>query len=185
MSVFRLLCMCTANRCRSPMAEAIATTLLAARGVDAVVVSAGVLESGRPATSGAVATMKRRGVDLRSHRSHHLDVDTVRAADLILTMERRHLTTVAELDVDAVTRAFPLRELAELAPLVGWRSGHVSVAEWVRRANATRAPGAVLSAAADHDVADPMGGPSRAYRRTADELEQLLDEVFSFMFPVS
>ena len=35
MSPFRLLCMCTANRCRSPMAEVLAAQLLSERAIDA------------------------------------------------------------------------------------------------------------------------------------------------------
>jgi protein-tyrosine phosphatase len=165
------------------MAEAIAREMLAQRGVDAEVVSAGQLESGIPATSGAIQCMSRRGIDLSTHLSHQLDVDTVRAADLILTMERRHLTSIAALDVAAVPRAFPVKELAELAPIVGRRAPDVSVQEWVRRAHAMRAPGSVLAATTDDDVADPMGGPGRAYRRTADELDELLRRIFDSLFP--
>lgn len=180
---FRLLCMCTANRCRSPMAEAMARRMLAERGVDAEVVSAGVMEGGAPATGGSISAMGRRELDLSEHRSHQLDAETTAAADLILTMERRHLTTVAELDVEAVHRAFPLKELAELAPTVGWRPPGLTVQEWIRRADATRTPGAVLSASTGSDVADPMGGPRRAYRQTADEIEALLEVVISALFP--
>ena len=35
----------------------------------------------------------------------------------------------------------------------------------------------------ESDIDDPMGGPNRAYRRTADSLEELLTEVFSRLFP--
>lgn len=181
---FRLLCMCTANRCRSPMAEAIATSLLAARDVDAVVVSAGTMEGGSPATGGSISAMARRGIDLSGHRSHEVDAETVAAADLILTMERRHLTTIAQLDVQAVRRAFPLKELAELAPLVGWRPDGITAQEWVRRADALRSPQVVLSASTDSDVADPMGGPRRAYRQTAEEIDGLLRTVLGALFPV-
>lgn len=165
------------------MAEALARVQLATRGVDAEVVSVGQLESDVPATSGAVQSMHRRGIDLSAHRSHQIDLDTVRAADLILAMERRHLTAIAALDVHAVPRAFPIRELAELAPIVGRRPPDVSVQEWVRRAHAMRAPGTVLAATTDLDVADPMGGPGRAYRRTADELDELLRRIFDSLFP--
>ena len=184
MRPFRLLCVCTANRCRSPMAEVLAAQLFSARGIDADVVSAGVLESGVPATHDAVRTMRRRDLDLSAHRSHQLDADTVAAADLILTMERRHLTTIADLDVRAIERSFPLRELAELAPMVGARHDGVPVQEWIRRASATRPHGSVLTANTQLDVADPMGGTSRAYRKTADEIEGLLTTVTSYLFPI-
>jgi protein-tyrosine phosphatase len=184
MSVFRLLCMCTANQCRSPMAEVLAANQLMERGVDAVVVSSGMLDGGKPATNGSVNTMRTRGFDLSLHQSRQIDPDTIGAADLILTMERRHLTAIAELDVDAVVKSFPLKELAELAPIVGWRSTTVSVSDWVRQANALRLPGSVLSRETQFDVADPMGGSKRNYAKAADEISELLETVFRFLFPV-
>lgn len=183
MSVFRLLCMCTANRCRSPMAQLIAAELLDERGVDAEVVSAGVLEGGAPATADAVRAVFRMGLDLSAHVSHEVDADTVAAADLVLVMERRHLVTIAELDITAVEHSFTLKELAALAPVVGRREGVVSTSEWIRRASALRPPGGVLAAGTAMDVHDPMGESRRAYRRTADEIRELLDTIFSFMFP--
>ena len=184
MTVFRLLCMCTANQCRSPMAEALAEHQLLERGVDSVVVSSGMLEGGKPATSGSVNAIRNRGFDISMHQSQQIDSDTVGAADLILTMERRHLTAIAELDVDAVQKAFPLKELAELAPIVGWRPPDLSVRDWIRQANALRTPGAVLSRETQFDVADPMGGSKRNYAKAAEEINGLLETVFRFLFPV-
>ncbi len=183
MGVFRLLCMCTANQCRSPMAEVLATKQLTERGIDAVVVSAGMLKGGKPATAGSLNAMRNQGFDLSTHLSKQIDSETLNAADLILTMERRHLTAVAELDVDAVQKAFPLKELAELAPIVGWRPVEMLVSDWVMQANALRTPGAVLSRDSKFDVADPMGGSKRNYTKTAEEITALIDTVFRFLFP--
>ena len=68
--MFRLLVVCTANRCRSPMAEVIAADLLAQPGVDAAVASCGAMEAGRAASPGAVRAMAARGLDLSTHLSH-------------------------------------------------------------------------------------------------------------------
>ena len=41
-------------------------------------------------------------------------------------------------------------------------------------ADAMRLPEAVLTGNSDSDLDDPMGGPSRAYRRTADRIDELV-----------
>lgn len=180
---FRLLMMCTANQCRSPMAEAIAAAQLAERGVDAVVASCGVLPGGVPPSAGAVRAMKRRGLDISTHLSHQLDSVTLDAADLIITMERRHLTTIAELSVVAVERGFTLVELDDLAATVGVRPPGCTTGEWIERINRMRHPSSVLAFDTDADIEDPMGGPSRAYRRTADLIEHRLSSVVDHLFP--
>lgn len=181
--VFRLLFVCTANQCRSPMAEVLARKWLADRGVDAELASCGIMEGGVPASQGAVKAMARRGLELSEHRSRQMDSDTVGAASLILTMERRHLTSVAELSMPALERSFTLRELAELAGVVGYRHPKVGVAAWIAQANALRLPGTILTMNAASDVDDPMGGPARAYRRTADQLEELISQSLGSLFP--
>jgi len=180
---FRLLVVCTANRCRSPMAERLAADQLRRRGVDAEVRSSGTMEGGVPATDGARRALARRGLDLSEHTSRQLDADTIEVADLIVTMERRHLGAVAELSIEAVRRSFPLKELAALAAATGTRPPAVPVSEWIARADRMRHPSSVLSVSTSDDVQDPMGGSRRDYRRTADELDDLLDQVFSRLFP--
>ncbi len=181
--VFRLLFVCTANQCRSPMAEAIASNILSTSGIDAAVASCGVMEGGSPASAGAVRAVARRGLDLSDHVSHQMDSVTVAAADLIVTMERRHIAFVAELSITAVRRTFTLRELADLAVVVGPRRRGATVDSWIREADAMRMPEAVMSMGTESDVDDPMGGPNRAYRRTADQIEELLTVTLRSLFP--
>lgn len=166
---FRLMVMCTANRCRSPMAEVLAVQHLGRRGVDALVVSCGTMDEGIEATRGSRKAMAKRGLDLSTHRSKRIDAETLRYADLILTMERRHLGAVAELSMDALQRAFTLKELADLAAMVGPRPRSTTAPGWISRANAMRIPGTTLVLNTDDDIADPMGGSMRDYRRTAEE----------------
>lgn len=181
--VFRLLVVCTANQCRSPMGEALARNLLEQRSVDCEVVSSGVLPGGATASRGAISAMRRRGLDLSAHRSHQLDRDTVEAADLIITMERAHIASVAELSLAAVGRTFTLVELADLASVAGPRADGVAVVDWIAAANRMRHPSAVMAVGEGDDVQDPMGGPSRAYRRAAEQIDALLTSVVDAMFP--
>src|SRR5512136_320070 len=88
-----VLFVCTANQCRSPMAEVLLKSLAAQRGeADRwQIQSAGTwTEPGRPATQLSQAVMRRRGIDLSSHRSHLIDADTLGAAEVILVMTRYH-----------------------------------------------------------------------------------------------
>ncbi len=184
-SVFRLLFVCTANQCRSPMAEVMARRMLEQRGADAVVASCGTMEGGVRASAGSVRAMLRKGLDLSTHLSHQLDVDTVGAATLIVTMERQHIASVAELSISAVNRTFTLPEIADLSTLVGPRRPPTTVQEWVERANRMRDPATIMTVSADSDVRDPMGGSKRDYRRTADQIEALLGTTLGAVFPIS
>jgi protein-tyrosine-phosphatase len=75
-----------------------------------VVDSAGTAAwDGQPATEPSVEVAAREGVDLKSHRSRRLTPALLREADLVLVMERGHLTTVRTLGADAA-RAHILSE---------------------------------------------------------------------------
>jgi protein-tyrosine phosphatase len=102
-SPYRVLLVCTGNTCRSPMAEALARSLLRDRpGLE--VASAGVYASdGGAASPEAVAAMRERGLDLSQHRSRLLTAEMVAEADGIYTMTGSHRR--------AVLQAFPEAEL--------------------------------------------------------------------------
>jgi len=87
---------CSGNTCRSPMAAGWFVKALGSDRERVEVMSAGTgaLE-GRPATPPAVETAARDGVDLAGHRSRRATPELVRAADLVLVMERAHLAVVS------------------------------------------------------------------------------------------
>ena len=89
----KLLLVCTGNICRSPMAEAIARRLLAARGrEDVTVASAGTAaQDGAPASEGAYLIALEHGLDLSAHRARQITTDMVAAADLVLGMRLHHV----------------------------------------------------------------------------------------------
>ena len=97
----QVLFVCSGNTCRSPLAEA---ALRAALGPDAArvqVSSAGIATAdGLPASIHSVAIAARDGVDLSSHCSSRATAERVRAADLVLVMERVHLDAVRALGAD-------------------------------------------------------------------------------------
>jgi protein-tyrosine phosphatase len=88
-----VLFVCTANRCRSPMATALFKDLLGRSGLldRCRVESAGTwAEEGQPATSLACQAMRERGLDLSDHRSRRVSGELLSAFDLILVMEQGH-----------------------------------------------------------------------------------------------
>ncbi|MFM7508117.1 MAG: hypothetical protein ACKO5A_01025 [Actinomycetota bacterium] len=179
-----LLFICTANQCRSPMAEALATSWVEQHSVTAGIASAGLLPGDVAVHPGSVLALRRRGIDISAHRSRQLTPDLVNWANLVITMERTHLMSLAEFSPTVIDRAFPLRELDALATLIGPRRADETVLAWSTRASAARLPGAVLHYGTDDDVADPMGKGSRAFRRTAEELDVLINRVLGSVFPL-
>ena len=79
-----ILFICTANRCRSPLAQVIASDQIRRRGADAVVSSAGFMESGQPAASGSINAARKRGLDLSRHASNEIDADLIAWADVVI-----------------------------------------------------------------------------------------------------
>lgn len=88
----RILVVCTANICRSPVVEALLRAKLAARGHGSWQVASGGLlaGAGHPASKHGVKILASRGLDLQGHRSHEVGRADVEVADLVLCMERRH-----------------------------------------------------------------------------------------------
>lgn len=92
------------------MTEGLLRRALAADGERIVVESAGTAAwEGQPATEPTLQVAQREGVDLMSHRSRRVTPAMVRAADLILVMERGHLSAVQALGADP-NRAHVLSE---------------------------------------------------------------------------
>lgn len=107
-----VLFVCTGNTCRSPMAEAIAQSLVASQppsGITTTVRSAGVAAmDGMVASPEAVQAMEARGIDLSRHQSSALTPAMVEAADVVYTMTPSHAEAVMRLVPAAAHKVFPL-----------------------------------------------------------------------------
>jgi|YNPNPStandDraft_1061719.scaffolds.fasta_scaffold01961_10 protein-tyrosine-phosphatase len=93
-----VLLVCSANICRSPMAERLLARLIAQAGdQDRLrVASAGTWCSvGEPATPEACQALAEIGLALDDHRSRCLNQQQVDAADLILVMTQAHLQDIS------------------------------------------------------------------------------------------
>lgn len=86
-----ILCICTGNTCRSPMAAALLCRELEQRGREDVrVESAGLAADGSPATPQAVAVMREWGIDITAHRSRPVTAELLAQADRVVVMTPAH-----------------------------------------------------------------------------------------------
>jgi protein-tyrosine phosphatase len=168
----RILLVCTANICRSPMGAALLQERLVTFGVHAQVESAGLLESGRPITEQAVRLLAARGLDISDHVSRRLDTDLARSATLIIGMEPRHVQEAVLLAPDAWPRAFVLQEFLRRSDAIGARIDE-PLPVWLARIHLGRAHQDLLATSGD-DIADPYGRSDDAYLDTIEELDALL-----------
>src|SRR5205814_4293450 len=93
--VFRVLLVCTGNTCRSAMAAGLLRHALGAETERVAVESAGTAAwEGQPATEPRLEVARQDGVDLSTHRTRRVTPAMVRAADLVLVMEKADRTAV-------------------------------------------------------------------------------------------
>lgn len=88
-----VLFVCTANRCRSPMAEALLKSKVAQMGQahDWQISSAGTwTEEGLLPLPLAAKTMLKRGLDIDSHRSRPIDEALLQSHSIVLVMTNGH-----------------------------------------------------------------------------------------------
>jgi protein-tyrosine phosphatase len=169
-----VLVVCTANRCRSVMTEALLARRLAAAGVAGRVRSAGLLGQGEPVPPEAIAAMAGYGLDLTRHRSHLVTAAELRGADLVVAMAREHVRHTVVIEPAAWPRTFTLRELLRRGQQDGPRMPGEPLASWLARVQNGRDRLALLGDSPDDDVADPTGGPAHRYVMTATLLDELV-----------
>lgn len=184
-TAFRILLVCSANLCRSPMTEYLLSAALSQRwGVAQagwVIESVGVnAQPDLPIHPRAAAALLSRGIDASAFRSRRMSEKAVDSADLVLTASRDHRAAVVTKCPDAVHRTFTLRGFAHLT------SGlpELQEASPTSRRHAVTAGHALVEAArrqrsrvqpldpAQEDLIDPIGRRASAFRKRAGEIEQ-------------
>lgn len=164
------------------MAEAMLRRRLEDAGVAARVHSAGLLADGNPASADAVELMASRGHDTTAHRSRRMTREMVASADLVVAMAREHLREAVVLEPSAWPRTFTLKELVRRAEAVGPRAAGEPLDRYLARVGHDRDRSALLGVSDEDDVSDPYGLGASVYRRTADELDDLVERLVALLW---
>ena len=148
-----VICVCTANVCRSPMAEALLRHALAAEPEPLKslrVTSAGVSGwSGISITSHSSDVLKKVGLDMSQHKSRALDPVTLSRAVLILCMTESHRR--------AIKMDFPETK----APILLMRE--------------------LLPPPANPEVPDPYGSDLKTYEDTRDAIVEAIPSIVNYL----
>ena len=132
-----LIFVCTANVCRSPMAEALFISWLKRNEIPGEwrVGSMGTWAAkGQPATDYARQVMAERGLDLARHRSRIVSEKLLAQADLVLCMTRSHRKALQAEFPKYATRIKLFSEIVGQIfdvddPIGGPRAGYVETAK--------------------------------------------------------
>jgi protein-tyrosine phosphatase len=179
----RILVVCTANQCRSPMTAAAIARRAAEAGLPVEVASAGVQAMvGTPATQPTVDAARKVGIDLSGHSSVPLDTAAVQWADLVIALERRHVQEIVLRDPSAFSKTYTLKELVRRGNERGGREPQQSVAAWLADVHQGRRPTDLLGMSKNDDVTDPTGSNATDHRSTMEEVDELSGETLLLLF---
>ena len=94
----RVLCVCTGNTCRSPMAQALLQQAAQQQNLPLEADSAGLAAfAGDPVSENAVLALRECGIDLSGHRARVLTRYALEQSDYVLCMSERHAAALSGL----------------------------------------------------------------------------------------
>ena len=148
-----ILILCTANICRSPMAEGLLRHALSAQPEplkSLKVISAGVAaRNGDRVSENSVVALKKTGIDIAAHRSQQVSQEMLDSAVAVLCMTESHRSMI-QMKADPVPKHLYLfREF--------------------------------LPANFDHEIGDPYGGPLKLYESCRDEMVEAIPGILDFL----
>lgn len=172
---FSVLFVCTANQCRSPLAENLFRAALRDVDIDWAVSSAGVRgRDGKRMHEHASAVLEERSIPHEDWRSRRLTAQQIAAADLVLAAEVAHRKVAVTMHPAAVRYSFTLLQFARLLSLADESPRRPqSGQELIRHAELARSR---PQSRDEHliDLADPIGEGIDKFRSTADRIDEAL-----------
>jgi len=177
---YRILVVCTANICRSVMAQEFLRRDIAVREVDHVEISScGLLFDDEPASETVLAVLAEHELDASAHRSRKFAPELLEGIDLVVTMERLHARELALSTEGASARIHTLGSLVEWCrseeTLVG------SPGERLARFAEGRRSSDLLGSGSE-EVEDPHGRSKRVHRKAAERIEDLCEGLLDGLF---
>ena len=149
----KILTVCTANICRSPMAAALLQHALAAQPEplrSLKVASAGVAaRSGDKVSENSVLALKKVGLDIANYVSRPLTQEMLNEAEMILCMTESHRAMIRFQAEPAPKNIFLFREF--------------------------------MPQRGDKEIADPYGGPLKIYEAARDEMVEAIPSLVEFI----
>jgi protein-tyrosine phosphatase len=171
---FRVLIVCTANHCRSPMAEILMRAAVSQGGLHCEIASAGTrARDGIPMDPKAARTLTERRIMDERWVSQRLTPDLVVAADLILTAEESHRGDVIAMVPGALHRTYPMLQFARFARQITSDEIAVNFISTIPTIRSKLQP----VVAGEDDIADPVGRPIRAFRTCAAQIERATEQL--------
>ena len=148
-----IVTVCTANICRSPMAEALLRHALSAQPEPLKsfkIVSAGVAaRAGEPVSVNSISALKKVGLDIKGHLSQPLTRELVDEAVAILCMTESHRAMI-QVTMDPVPRnVYLFREF--------------------------------MPRSAEKEIGDPYGGNLAEYEACRDEMVEAIPSLIEFL----
>jgi low molecular weight protein-tyrosine phosphatase len=179
----RILFLCTANRCRSPLAEQIMRRILHEQGLRALISSAGLLQGGFRTPPTGIAVALSNGLDLSRHRSVQVSTRLIEVSDVILTMSRAHAREIVALNPESWPRVYPLKQFTQLLS-----SASLPRRSYLRDATTllgeTRKRSSILGNPLADTVRDPMGTPHDVWQAVIDDIREQLQLVAVALAPL-
>lgn len=174
----RVLVVCTANQCRSPMAEFLLRRRAQEAGLNWEISSAGTMAiSGRQMHPNTARLLRARGLVDPDWRTHRVDVHNLGAADLVLTATREHRAVVVDAEPDLLGRVYTILQFAtrvDAARQAGiWDPTRDSSAALLTAVARSELPGN----GAD-DLSDPVGRRYRPFKICARVLDTAGNMIF-------
>lgn len=141
----KILFVCTANICRSPMAEAIFNALAEDMGLSFRAESAGVAAlEGKPMAPNARAALLEAGIYPEDHHARQVSETLLGDSELVLAMTQRHVAKLDSLYGKLAREAYTL-------------------------------PGYATSASNVQEIPDPYGHTIAAYRSSVRQLYEYIE----------
>ena len=191
---FRILYVCIANQCRSPMAERISRhelqARLAAKAQPWTISSAGTdAIPGHPMHRLARATVTNLGLDHDGFQAQRLSTDLIEQSDLILGATLTERDRVIARAPSALPRAYTVRELARLvtaiapsAPITA-ENAAFGARMFLAEISKLRGLAPYVEPSVD-DIVDPPRTPT-AFARCASTIQTAVERILDALLAVS